>query len=91
MKIQANLVQPLLVSPKPGVVIPGLPPQFYFNGRLVAYDGSPLTFNNDTLFAIGSVSKTFTGTLYAHANLPRSATLGTYTPCHDHATCYARP
>lgn len=78
-------VQPLLgregVSAVVGVSIGGQS-QIFFNGKgaLESVNGTALTLDGDTLFAIGSVSKTFDATLYASAALPASATLGSYTP-----------
>jgi D-alanyl-D-alanine-carboxypeptidase/D-alanyl-D-alanine-endopeptidase len=42
-------------------------PGFFFNGSVVARSGAALTLDEDTLFAIGSVSKTYTATLFAAA------------------------
>jgi CubicO group peptidase (beta-lactamase class C family) len=80
-----KLVEPLLGTKGVGVVVGVAMPdqsQLFFNlaGELTAVDGSKLTLDGDTIFAIGSVSKTLDATLYAWANLSSSATLGSYTP-----------
>ncbi|HEV2841500.1 MAG TPA: serine hydrolase [Chthoniobacterales bacterium] len=81
----ANLVEPLLrkngVGVVVGVAMPGQSQLFFnFAGGFTAVDGSELTLDGDTIFAIASISKTFDATLYAWANLSSSATLGSYTP-----------
>jgi CubicO group peptidase (beta-lactamase class C family) len=78
-------VQPLLgregVSAVVGISI-GNQSQLFFNGKgeLKAVNGEALTLDGDTLFAIGSISKTFDATLYAFENPSASAVLGSYTP-----------
>ncbi|HKV08392.1 MAG TPA: serine hydrolase domain-containing protein [Thermoanaerobaculia bacterium] len=67
----AEIVKPLLaenIGVAVGVTSPDFDgPAYFFNGSVTARDGSPLTLNSGTLFAIGSCSKTFTATLYATA------------------------
>ena len=91
----AGIVGPLFET-RPGVLPPGFgavvgvaiaPNQsqliFNFRGNLKAVDGSALTLDGDTAFAIGSVSKTFTATLFARdvaQNGPPPPTLGSSTP-----------
>jgi CubicO group peptidase (beta-lactamase class C family) len=75
----AAIVKPLLaddIGVAVGVTSPDFDgPTYFFNGSVTARDGSPLTLGSDTLFAIGSCSKTFTATLYATAILQNNGVL----------------
>ena len=69
-----DIVKHLLVEGKDigvavGVASPDFStPGFFFNGNLVSRSHhQALTFDENTLFAIGSVSKTYTATLFAAA------------------------
>ena len=83
-----EIVTPLLktgdnIGVAVGVASPDFgPPGFFFNGSVVSRRKKALTLDENTLFAIGSVSKTYTATLFAAAVQNDSsiaqAALGTY-------------
>jgi CubicO group peptidase (beta-lactamase class C family) len=78
-----KLVDPLLTQDGVGVVVGAAlqsSSKLWTFGSVTAVDGSSLDLDGDTFFAIGSVSKTFTATLYAWAGANADTTVGACTP-----------
>ena len=86
-KIVAQQIQPMMRQYR----IPGMAVGLVKDGRHYVYDfgvmskttGKPVT--NDTLFEIGSVSKTFTATLVSYAQITGHLSLS------DNVSKYCRP